>query len=227
MGVDTTPGPSVGTGSDTEPAAVPSSKPVSAKGRLTRRRLMFAGQAVFERDGFLDARIADIAKEAGVSHGTFYTYFDSKTEIFRTLVGEVMTMVYNTQMTPGDGHDLTPRQKVQRGNRQWVKVVHEHGAMLRLMEQVATFDDEIHALRLRVRAESAARIRKSIERWQEQGAARTDLDAGLMADGLVSMVSNFTYFWLMLGERDYDDATAIHTLTELYASALQLPADPS
>lgn len=197
--------------------------PISAKGHRTRRKLLDAAQVVFERDGFLNTKIADISREAGVAHGTFYTYFDSKTEIFRILVGEVMEMVYNTQITPGDGDGLTPRQKVERGNRQWVKVVHEHRAMLRLLEEVATFDKEIFAMRLRVRVESAERIRKSIERWQQEGVARTDLESGPMAGALVAMVSNFTYFWLMLGESDYDDETAIHTLTELYVSALQLP----
>ena len=207
------------------PAPVnPNPGPISAKGHRTRRKLLDAAQIVFERDGFLDTRIADIARQAGVAHGTFYTYFDSKTEIFRTLIVEVMEMIYDTQITPGDGSDLTPRQKVERGNRQWVKVIHQHGAMIRLMEEVATFDKEIFALRLRVRVESAERIRKSIERWQQEGLARTDLEAGPMAGALVSMVSNFTYFWLMLRESDYDDETAIQTLTSLYVSALELPS---
>lgn len=207
----------------TQPNSGPHQAPISAKGHRTRRKLLDAAQIVFERDGFLNTKIADISREAGVAHGTFYTYFDSKTEIFRILVAEVMEMVYNTQITPGDGSDLTPRQKVERGNRQWVKVVHQHRAMLRLLEEVATFDKEIFAMRLRVRIESAERIRKSIERWQREGVARTDLESGPMAGALVAMVSNFTYFWLMLGESDYDDETAIRTLTELYVSALQLP----
>ena len=217
-------GEQVGKGSRTPAPAIPNSGPISAKGHRTRRKLLDAAQIVFERDGFLDTRIADIARQAGVAHGTFYTYFDSKTEIFRTLIVEVMEMIYDTQITPGDGSDLTPRQKVERGNRQWVKVIHQHGAMIRLMEEVATFDKEIFALRLRVRVESAERIRKSIERWQQEGLARTDLEAGPMAGALVAMVSNFTYFWLMLGESDYDDETAIQTLTSLYVSALELPS---
>ena len=215
-------GEQVGKGSQAPAPAIPNLGSISAKGHRTRRKLLDAAQIVFEHDGFLDTRIADIARQAGVAHGTFYTYFDSKTEIFRTLIVEVMGMIYDTQITPGDGSDLTPRQKVERGNRQWVKVIHQHGAMLRLMEEVATFDKEIFALRLRVRVESAERIRKSIERWQQEGLARTDLEAGPMAGALVAMVSNFTYFWLMLGESDYDDETAIQTLTSLYVSALEL-----
>src|SRR5580698_7583907 len=53
-------------------------EPRSAKGRRTRARLLEAAKAVFERDGFLAARISDIAAEAEVSHGSFYHYFDSK-----------------------------------------------------------------------------------------------------------------------------------------------------
>ncbi len=57
----------------------------SRKGAQTRARLIVAGQFIFERDGYLEARIADIAKRAGVSHGSFYHYFESKEQIFREI----------------------------------------------------------------------------------------------------------------------------------------------
>src|SRR5579872_2358081 len=57
----------------------------SAKGRRTRARLLEAGKAVFERDGFLRARISDISAEAQVSHGSFYHYFDSKESLFQEI----------------------------------------------------------------------------------------------------------------------------------------------
>jgi AcrR family transcriptional regulator len=31
-----------------------------------------AAKEIFENDGFLDARISDIAERAGLSHGSFY-----------------------------------------------------------------------------------------------------------------------------------------------------------
>jgi AcrR family transcriptional regulator len=55
----------------------------SRKGAETRARLVKAAKEVFERDGFLEARIVDIAKRAKVSYGAFYHYFDSKEQIFR------------------------------------------------------------------------------------------------------------------------------------------------
>ena len=44
-----------------------SNDPPSDKGRRTRARFVEAGKVVFARDGFLKARIGDIAVEAGVS----------------------------------------------------------------------------------------------------------------------------------------------------------------
>ena len=61
------------TGPDTVPGG-----PRSRKGERTRARLIDAAREVFERDGFLTARIADIASTAGLSQGSFYHYFESK-----------------------------------------------------------------------------------------------------------------------------------------------------
>src|SRR5262245_4152759 len=57
--------------------------PRSRKGTETRARLVEAAKRVFEETGFLGARISDISKRAGLSHGSFYHYFDSKEQIFR------------------------------------------------------------------------------------------------------------------------------------------------
>ena len=62
---------------------VAASAPRSRKGEQTRAKLVKAAKEVFERDGFLNARIVDIATRAKVSYGAFYHYFDSKEQIFR------------------------------------------------------------------------------------------------------------------------------------------------
>jgi AcrR family transcriptional regulator len=62
-------------------APAPEGKPIgprSRKGTETRARLLDAAKQVFEEDGFLEARISDIAERANLSHGSFYHYFESK-----------------------------------------------------------------------------------------------------------------------------------------------------
>jgi AcrR family transcriptional regulator len=196
--------------------------PVSAKGRRTRDRLLTAARTVFERDGFLEARVADIADEAGVAHGTFYTYFDSKPEIFRTVVADVMEQIWYTRASTDGDTDISPYEAIERANRQFIRVYREHGAMLGLMEQAITYDAELRNLRLMVRKRSVERVQRSIERMQADGIVRTDVDPQVASAALVSMVSNFVYFWLVLNEGDYDDKKAVNILTKLWASALEM-----
>ena len=47
-----------------------------------KSELLSAARTVFSRDGFHDATIDDIAREAGVAKGTVYLYFKSKQEIY-------------------------------------------------------------------------------------------------------------------------------------------------
>ncbi|MCS6936051.1 MAG: TetR/AcrR family transcriptional regulator [Candidatus Bipolaricaulota bacterium] len=61
----------------------------SLKGRQTRERLLEAAEHEFGHRGFYEAQIADIARRAGVAHGTFYRYFPSKEAIFTELVHEI------------------------------------------------------------------------------------------------------------------------------------------
>ncbi len=61
----------------------PKSKPGARERQRedTRQRVYEAAMSVFRRDGVGAARIDDIAKAAGVSHGTFYFHFATKEEV--------------------------------------------------------------------------------------------------------------------------------------------------
>lgn len=61
-------------------------EPRTERGRKTLRRLIEAAAAEFGERGFHEAAITGITRRAGVALGTFYTYFESKEEVFRALV---------------------------------------------------------------------------------------------------------------------------------------------
>ncbi len=52
------------------------------------RQIMEGARAVFLARGFDAASMGDIAREAGVSKGTLYVYFNSKEELFQQIVEE-------------------------------------------------------------------------------------------------------------------------------------------
>lgn len=64
----------------------PSSTPPRTRSRErqredTRQRIYDAAMDIFRRDGFDAARVDDVARAAGVSHGTFYFHFATKDEV--------------------------------------------------------------------------------------------------------------------------------------------------
>ena len=70
-------------------------EPSSEEAPLSRREqqkeeknkaLIDAALAVFSRVGFAAAKMDDVAREAGVSKGTVYLYFDSKEQLFEEMV---------------------------------------------------------------------------------------------------------------------------------------------
>ena len=60
--------------------------PKTARGKRTRDKLLQAAEIEFGDKGFHEAAISGITYRAGVALGTFYTYFESKDEIFQALV---------------------------------------------------------------------------------------------------------------------------------------------
>lgn len=64
-------------------------EPRTERGWKTVRRLLKAAEKEFGERGFHDTAITAITKRADVALGTFYTYFDSKEELFRAVVREM------------------------------------------------------------------------------------------------------------------------------------------
>src|SRR6185503_19942540 len=74
-----------------EPPVAVARGPIRTKrSERTRGALLQAARTVFSRTGFHEARITDIVEGANLAHGTFYTHFDSKEDIFLAVLHEVM-----------------------------------------------------------------------------------------------------------------------------------------
>ncbi|WP_270180810.1 TetR/AcrR family transcriptional regulator [Alkalihalobacillus sp. CinArs1] len=58
------------------------------KSEEKRARILEAAIQMFSQSGYSKATIKDIAKEAGVSFGTVFTYFENKDELFKAAVLE-------------------------------------------------------------------------------------------------------------------------------------------
>lgn len=69
----------------------------------SRRKLLDAARLLFIERGYHDTRPQDIAKQAGVGHGTFYLHFDDKKACFLAFVGEARDEVIQAAIKRIDG----------------------------------------------------------------------------------------------------------------------------
>lgn len=200
--------------------------PRSPKGARTRARLIEAAKKVFERDGFLDARIVDITATANVAPGTFYHYFDSKEQIFREVARSQEERLTAPDDEPGPSGPLSPVERIRRANRRYLRRYREEAALMGVIEQVSRYDADVNAARMATMKHFGERAERAIRRMQEEGIADPRLNPSTAADALGAMVARFAELWLVQGYRDYDFEEAVEQLTLLWANALGLPPEP-
>ncbi|WP_293785472.1 TetR/AcrR family transcriptional regulator [uncultured Aeromicrobium sp.] len=196
----------------------PRELPTTPRGIRTRAKLVDAARTVFERDGFLDARLIDITNEAGISAGSFYTYFDSKEEIFAAVLASVeeeMLHPHVRALTAGDD----PVELIRAANRAYLESYRRNAAFMRLLLQVSSIDEEFAQLRRRRGEAFAQRNARSIQDLQERGVAKAKVDPYKAASALSGMVGRAAYAAFIIGE-EWDFEELVETLTQLWANSL-------
>ena len=135
---------------------------------------------MFERDGFLDARITDISAEAGVAAGSFYTYFTSKDDAFTAVMEQVEEEMLHPRLRELADRD-DPVQVIEAANRAYLAAYRRNAKLMGLMEQVAQIDEDFRRLRIDRTRAFAQRNTQALTRLQQQGLANPELDAELAA----------------------------------------------
>ena len=190
----------------------------TSRGRETRRRLLEAAREVFERDGFLHARIADIADIAGISHGSFYTYFVSKEEIFTEIVDSVELNLLTLEPAPADAD---PVERIRAANEHYLKAYGANAKIMRVIHQVATIDATVRETRQQRQDAFAHAIERRVRQLQEAGIADPAVDPTYAAQALGGMVAHFAeYLFNTDNAAGFDVDTAVDQLTRIWTNAL-------
>ncbi|WP_244242179.1 TetR/AcrR family transcriptional regulator [Nocardioides seonyuensis] len=195
--------------------------PTTPRGARTRAALVAAARVVFERDGYLEARLTDITAEAHCSTGSFYTYFTNKEEILQAVIEGAQNDMLNPGMPRLSEEESSPEAIIRASNRAYFEAYRRNAKLMMILEQVAAIDPKFREVRRRRSQAFAHRNAKGIAALQEQGLVDTDLDAVLASLALSSMVSRMAYHTFCLGDEvPMDDL--VETCTRLWVNALQM-----
>jgi len=147
-------------------------EPRTERGRRTLRKLLDAAAKEFGESGFHDASISGITRRAGTALGTFYTYFDSKDEIFHALVQDLSRRVGEEARRAQTGElDALSTERVAL--EAFLRFAREHKEIYRIIDE-AEFVDPAS---FRTHYESTAqRILERLKKGARSGELRDDLE---------------------------------------------------
>jgi AcrR family transcriptional regulator len=199
----------------------------TARGAATQATLVRAAQEVFERDGFLDARIADITATARTATGSFYTYFNGKEEVFLAVVEALDAVGLHPpslqHLAGGHADHADLVADIAEHHRAYLEAYHRNARMMRVVEEVTNISGRFRRERTSRAQTWIDASREAIRELQREGRADPALDPLTAARALSSMVSRSAYITFVLEEEGADSIDGLaDTLTRLWVNALKL-----
>lgn len=193
-----------------------SKTPKTARGIRTRNKLLEAAEIEFGEKGFHDAAISGITHRAGVALGTFYTYFESKDEIFQALVTH---MSRRTRKWVGERISEAPdRISAERmGMQAFFEFVQQHKGIYRIITEAEFVAEEAY----RDHYERFARgYEHNLQLAAEKGEIR-DGDFEMWSWAIMGMA---VFLGMRYAEWDEDESPAkmAEVVTDLIANGIRI-----
>lgn len=160
-----------------------------------RRQILDAAVRVFARKGFHTSRVGDIAEEAGVAHGLLYHYFSSKDEVLETVFRENWGVLLERIDAVEEGNE-PPSEQLRHVAvillRTWLHTPDVVRVLVREIARSPEVQDRIGEL-----VKPLESIRRIIERGQEAGEFRTDLDPTIAAVVFYGSIDEVLTGWVL------------------------------
>lgn len=185
----------------------------------TRNKLIRAGRVIFLKNGFANATMTQVIKEAGVGYGTAYVYFKNKDDLFHVIIEETILGLQQVgTMT------FTPQTKEEAIAiiQQQAKLFIEEGVrqrdMLRIIHEAIGFSTIIAQKWQNVRAFFESGIENDVRYAQQQALANTSLDAKAVARLWFTL--NEQALWNCILQEDCDVEQAAALIAHFYIAGL-------
>jgi AcrR family transcriptional regulator len=199
--------------------------PRSRKGEDTRSRLIEAAKLVFEDVGFLDARISDISRRAGLSHGSFYHYFESKEAVFLEVAERQEDRFAQNSLlvagTDGLSQEVVVTQ-LAAGLRTFLEEYRDAARIMAVIEQVSRSHEPVRGVRFERYREHLDQAERAIAQLQRRGWVDPALDPGIVAAALVATVTRFAELWFVQKTLDCPFDVGVEELTRICLNAMRL-----
>ncbi len=176
---------------------------------------------MFARSGFHTSRVGDIAEEAGVAYGLVYHYFKSKEELLETIFRDTWTQML-ARVREVESSGVPASEQVRQVTALLLRTWRRDPDLVRVLVREVTrsphvqqeIEEITHAM------EALAGI---IQRGQESGEFRTELDPRLSAVVFYGALDEILTGWVLgqLPDSDEDIARAETNVVQLLVDGMR------
>jgi AcrR family transcriptional regulator len=182
----------------------------------TEAELKAAARVVFERMGYLNAKITDITQQAGRAAGSFYTHFDGKESLLESLLADMLAEADVAIALPGHSSDFTEITAVRWHVEAYWHFYRGHRPVLRALRQAAIVNDHF-AERLReLTTPDRRHLADHLVEAQRSGAVLPG-EPMAVALAIETLLGDFTSRWIDAGNPDEE---GIETVTRFIYAAI-------
>jgi TetR/AcrR family transcriptional regulator, fatty acid metabolism regulator protein len=162
-----------------------------------RERILEAAIKVFAAEGFYNAKVSQIAHEAGVADGTIYLYFKSKDDLLINLFEDRMERV-NANLREAIDTESTATARLKRIVKLHLQLVEQNRDMAEVisveLRQSSKFIREYSNPKF---AEFLRTIAGAVVEGQRTGELRTGIDPYVFARALFGALDEIALAWLV------------------------------
>jgi TetR/AcrR family transcriptional regulator, fatty acid metabolism regulator protein len=187
-----------------------------------RERILDAAVKVFAAAGFYNAKVAQIAQQAGVADGTIYLYFKSKDDLLISLFEDRMEDI-NANLRAALSQAEGAVEKLRTVVRLHLEFVEQNRHMAEVicveLRQSSKFIKEYANPKF---GEFLRILAAAIAEGQKSGELRADLDPPLIARALFGALDEIALAWLVRGPKgSMDLGRATEQLSNLFIDGLR------
>ncbi len=166
------------------------------RGQKTRQKLLDAGCSVLPVRGYHSTRVDDIVSEAGVSHGSFYRYFENKDDLFHLLAEQAATAMVDLVSTFPDDAETGP---LREWLANWFTTYRQNGGVISAWQEIDYGDEQLAAFSLDIAVVTFDRLVRIVH---QRGFGDATVDALV----LLSVIERIPYSVLAIRHLDEDEA---------------------
>lgn len=149
---------------------------------------------MFARDGYVKARMADIADEAGLSMGALYRYFENKESVFEHLVADIHEELFTSSRASAHRFATEPFAALREANLGYLRHYFEHRDVMRTLVEAAAVDPHFRDVWWQMRTRHSQRFADAVN--DHFGITTLGgIDAAVAADAMTCMVEQVAYVW--------------------------------